>query len=58
MAATAFDKWWNNQPSMGSELVAAREAWDAATKLAEEKVSIHQQPQHETADVDFDTFVS
>jgi len=48
MAASAFDKWWNSQPSMGSELVAAHEAWDAATKLAEEKVFIHQQPQPET----------
>lgn len=48
MAATEFDKWWNHQPSMGSELVAAQEAWDAATKLAEEKASIHQQPQPET----------
>ena len=58
MAASAFDKWWYSQPSMGSELIAAQHAWDAATKLAEEKVFIHQHPQHETAEVDFDSFTS
>jgi hypothetical protein len=35
-----FEKWWMRQPSMGSEIVAAREAWEAATKLAEKKLHL------------------